>query len=87
MLSKGFGKRPTVVSTDGPAYQRHRAPLNRGLSAGRIASLVPYAAERAGALVDGFAAGPDGRVELMEAYARKVVRPQAPRPADRSPPR
>ncbi|MFF3397911.1 cytochrome P450 [Streptomyces sp. NPDC002659] len=72
VLSKGFGKRPTVVSTDGPAHQRHRAPLNRGLSAGRIAALVPYAAERAEALVDGFAAGPDGRVELMEAYARKL---------------
>ncbi|TQK50675.1 hypothetical protein FBY35_1017 [Streptomyces sp. SLBN-118] len=76
VLSKGFGKRPTVVSTDGPAHQRHRAPLNRGLSAGRIAALVPYAAECAGALVDGFA-GVDGfeangRVELIAAYARQL---------------
>jgi cytochrome P450 len=70
VLAKGYGKRPTVVSTDGPAHQRHRAPLNRGLSAGRIAALVPYAAERAEALVDGFAA--DGGVELMEAYAKKL---------------
>jgi cytochrome P450 len=69
-LAKGYGKRPTVVSTDGPAHQRHRAPLNRGLSAGRIAALVPYAAERAEALVDGFAAV--GGVELMEAYAKKL---------------
>ncbi|MCX4820731.1 cytochrome P450 [Streptomyces sp. NBC_01142] len=70
VLAKGYGKRPTVVSTDGPAHQRHRAPLNRGLSAGRIAALVPYAAERAEALLDGFA--PDGGVELMEAYAREL---------------
>ncbi|MFF4234106.1 cytochrome P450 [Streptomyces sp. NPDC001820] len=70
VLAKGYGKRPTVVSTDGPAHQRHRAPLNRGLSAGRIAALVPYAAERAEALVEGFAA--DGGVELMAAYAKKL---------------
>ncbi|MDQ0939364.1 cytochrome P450 [Streptomyces sp. V1I1] len=70
VLAKGYGKRPTVVSTDGPAHQRHRAPLNRGLSAGRNAALVTYAAERAEALVDGFAA--DGGVELMEAYAKKL---------------
>ncbi|MFD4143886.1 cytochrome P450 [Streptomyces sp. NPDC058572] len=70
VLSKGFGKRPTVVSTDGAPHQRHRAPLNRGLSAARVAALVPYAAERAEALVDDFAA--DGRVELMQAYARKL---------------
>ncbi|WP_327327318.1 cytochrome P450 [Streptomyces sp. NBC_01210] len=70
VLAKGYGKRPTVVSTDGPAHQRHRAPLNSGLSAGRVAALVPYAAERAEALVDGFA--PDGGVELMEAYARQL---------------
>lgn len=70
VLAKGYGKRPTVVSTDGPAHQRHRAPLNRALSAGRIAALVPFAAERAGALVDSFAA--DGGVELMGAYARQL---------------
>ncbi|MBT2393334.1 cytochrome P450 [Streptomyces sp. ISL-1] len=70
VLAKGYGKRPTVVSTDGPAHQRHRAPLNRGLSAGRIAALVPFAAERAEALVEGFAA--DGGVELMAAYAKKL---------------
>ncbi|MFE7773681.1 cytochrome P450 [Streptomyces sp. NPDC057445] len=70
ILSRGFGKRPTVVSTDGAAHRRHRAPLNRGLSAARVAALVPYAAERAAALVDGFAA--DGRTELMESYARRL---------------
>ncbi|MFI9584295.1 cytochrome P450 [Streptomyces sp. NPDC052236] len=70
VLAKGYGKRPTVVSSDGPAHQRHRAPLNRGLSAARIAALTPYAAERAEALIDGFA--PDGRVELMGAYARQL---------------
>ncbi len=70
VLAKGYGQRPTVVSSDGPAHQRHRAPLNRGLSAGRIAALTPYAAERAEALIDSFA--PDGRVELMGAYARQL---------------
>ncbi|MFF8841190.1 cytochrome P450 [Streptomyces sp. NPDC015127] len=70
VLAKGYGKRPTVVSTDGAAHQRHRAPLNHGLSAGRIAALVPYAVERAEALVDAFAG--DGRAELMSAYARRL---------------
>ncbi|MFF3323885.1 cytochrome P450 [Streptomyces sp. NPDC002889] len=70
VLAKGYGKRPTVVSTDGAAHRRHRAPLNRGLSAGRIAALLPYATERAEALVDTFAA--DGRAELMRAYARRL---------------
>ncbi|MER6997941.1 cytochrome P450 [Streptomyces sp. NPDC000410] len=70
VLSRGFGQRPTVVSTDGAAHRRLRAPLNRALSAARIAALVPYAAECAAALVDGFAA--DGSTELMGAYARKL---------------
>ncbi|WP_405997359.1 cytochrome P450 [Streptomyces sp. NBC_00829] len=70
VLAKGYGKRPTVVSTDGPAHQRHRAPLNRGLSAARIAALVPYATECAEALVGTFEA--DGRAELMAAYARRL---------------
>lgn len=30
VLSKGFGKRPTVVSTDGASHQRHRAPSTAG---------------------------------------------------------
>ncbi|MEE1751043.1 cytochrome P450 [Streptomyces sp. SP18CS02] len=70
VLAQGFGARPTVVSTDGAAHRRHRAPLNSGLSAARVAALVPYAAERAEALVDGFAA--DGGTELMSAYAAKL---------------
>ncbi|WP_267241981.1 cytochrome P450 [Streptomyces sp. PR69] len=70
VLAQGFGKRPTVVSTDGEAHERHRAPLNRALTASRVAGLVPYAAERAEELVDAFAA--DGRVELMRAYARQL---------------
>jgi cytochrome P450 len=70
VLATGYGRRPTVASSDGLAHQRHRAPLNRGLSAGRVAALVPYAAECAQALVDGFVQ--DGGVELMEAYARQL---------------
>ncbi|MFI6284035.1 cytochrome P450 [Streptomyces sp. NPDC051018] len=70
VLAQGFGRRPTVVSTDGAAHRRHRAPLNRGLSAGRIARLIPYAEKRAEALVDAFAS--DGRAELMEAYAGRL---------------
>ncbi|MER5886427.1 cytochrome P450 [Streptomyces sp. NPDC001941] len=70
VLARGFGRRPTVVSTDGPAHARHRAPLNRGLSAARVAALVPYATECATALLEGFA--DDGRTELMESYARRL---------------
>ncbi|MFI5982264.1 cytochrome P450 [Streptomyces sp. NPDC051555] len=70
VLPRGFGPRPTVVSTDGTAHHRLRAPLNRGLSSARIAALLPYARERARELVDAFAT--DGSAELVEAYARKL---------------
>ncbi|MEV8531629.1 cytochrome P450 [Streptomyces sp. NPDC051211] len=70
VLPRGFGPRPTVVSTDGAAHRRHRAPLNRGLSASRVAALLPYARACAEALVDRLAA--DGSAELVEAYARPL---------------
>ncbi|MEU8526013.1 MULTISPECIES: cytochrome P450 [Streptomyces] len=70
VLAQGFGKRPTVVSTDGSAHRRHRAPLNSRLSASRVAELLPYATEQATALLDGFVA--DGRTELMASYARRL---------------
>ncbi|MFI6148734.1 cytochrome P450 [Streptomyces sp. NPDC051109] len=70
VLPRGFGPRPTVVSSDGAAHLRYRAPLNRGLSSGRIAALMPYAREQARGLVDAFAA--DGSAELVEAYARRL---------------
>ncbi|WP_053690234.1 cytochrome P450 [Streptomyces sp. WM6372] len=70
VLPRGFGPRPTVVSSDGAAHLRYRAPLNRGLSSGRIAALMPYAREQARELVDAFAA--DGSAELVEAYARRL---------------
>ncbi|MER5429568.1 cytochrome P450 [Streptomyces sp. NPDC002588] len=69
-LGKGFGGRPVVVGTDGDTHQRLRAPLVRGLSPARVAAVLPYAAERAAALVEEFAG--DGRVELMAAYARRL---------------
>lgn len=70
VLATGFGGRPVVVGTDGEEHQRLRAPLVRGLSPARVAAVLPYAAERAAALVEEFAA--DGRVELMAAYARRL---------------
>ncbi|MEV6732826.1 cytochrome P450 [Streptomyces sp. NPDC051364] len=70
VLPRGFGPRPTVVSTDAEAHRRLRAPLNRGLSAARVAALLPYARACAGELADGFAA--DGAAELVEVYARRL---------------
>ncbi|MEU4266634.1 cytochrome P450 [Streptomyces sp. NPDC026092] len=70
VLARGFAPRPTVVSTDGAAHRRHRAPINRGLNAARVAALAPYATEVATALVDGFAA--DGHTELMASYAGRL---------------
>lgn len=66
-LGSGFGGRPDVVTSDGPQHQRLRAPVVAGLSAARVAAVLPYATERATALVESFAAR--GRVELMGEYA------------------
>ncbi|MEV0442195.1 cytochrome P450 [Streptomyces spectabilis] len=73
VLADGDGGSPrgrVVVTSDGPAHQRLRAPLVRGLGPARVAAALPYAAERAEALVEAFA--DDGRVELMEAYAMRL---------------
>ncbi|MFG2966347.1 cytochrome P450 [Streptomyces sp. NPDC048288] len=70
VLGRGFGGRPVVVTSDGERHQRLRAPLVRALSPARVAAALPYARERAAALVDGFAE--DGRVELMSAYALRL---------------
>lgn len=70
VLGGGFGGRPVVVTADGPRHQRLRAPIVRGLSPDRVAAVLPYAAERAAALVDGFVK--DGHVELMSAYAGRL---------------
>ncbi|MEV0178728.1 cytochrome P450 [Streptomyces sp. NPDC050625] len=69
-LGGGFGGRPVVVTSDGERHQRLRAPLVRALSPARVAAQVPYAAERAAALVDDFVK--DGHVELMSGYARRL---------------
>ncbi|WP_371575578.1 cytochrome P450 [Streptomyces sp. NBC_01314] len=53
VLSGGFGGRPVVVTADGTLHQELRAPIVRGLSPARVAAALPYAAERAAALVDG----------------------------------
>ncbi|MFE2417357.1 cytochrome P450 [Streptomyces hokutonensis] len=70
VLGGGFGGRPVVVTADGAQHQRLRAPIVRGLSPARVTAALPYAAERAAALVDTFAE--DGHVELMSAYARRL---------------
>ncbi|ELP62635.1 cytochrome P450 [Streptomyces turgidiscabies] len=80
VLGGGFGGRPVVVGADGTRHQELRAPIVKGLSPARVAAVVPYAAERAAALVDAFVNGdPDeggehlrGHVELMSAYARRL---------------
>ncbi|MDW4908700.1 cytochrome P450 [Streptomyces sp. ADMS] len=75
VLGGGFGGRPVVVGADGAQHQELRAPIVRGLSPARVTAVVPYAAERAAALVDAFVNGDagehkGGQVELMSAYAR-----------------
>jgi hypothetical protein len=63
-LSRGIGGAATVVTSDGAAHQRYRAPLSRGLSPARVAAAVPFIRERAaalaGALADGETATPRG---------------------------
>ncbi|WEH14570.1 cytochrome P450 [Streptomyces sp. VNUA24] len=70
VLGGGFGGRPVVVTADGTLHQELRAPIVRGLSPARVAAVLPYAEERAAALIDGFAES--GRVELMSAYAGRL---------------
>ncbi|MFF0750525.1 cytochrome P450 [Streptomyces sp. NPDC004267] len=74
VLGSGFAPRPTVVSTDGPAHRRHRAPLNSGLSAARVAALTPYITRQAETLAEEFAAtvAAHGRADLMAHYARRL---------------
>lgn len=80
VLGGGFGGRPVVVGADGDRHQELRAPIVRGLSPARVAAAVPYAAERAAALVDAFMNGgrneerehKGGHVEFMSAYARRL---------------
>jgi cytochrome P450 len=69
-LSRGLGGSPTVVTSDGAAHQRYRAPLSRGLSPARVAAAVPFIRERAAALVDSFAG--EERVELVGRYAKRL---------------
>lgn len=74
VLARGFAARPTVVSTDGPAHSRHRAPLDSGLSATRTAALTPYVRRRAESLADAFAdtLAARGRADLMAHYAGRL---------------
>ncbi|MFD9908503.1 cytochrome P450 [Streptomyces sp. NPDC059063] len=64
------GRTRVVVTSDGPAHQRLRAPITRGLGAARVAAAVAYAEGRAEELVEAFAG--EGRAELMGAYALRL---------------
>ncbi|MFI8825118.1 cytochrome P450 [Streptomyces sp. NPDC053431] len=74
VLGAGFAARPTVVSTDGAAHRRHRAPLNSGLSAARIAALTPYITRQADTLAGAFAdtVAKEGHADFMAHYARRL---------------
>lgn len=69
-LSKGIGGYPAVLTSDGAAHQRYRAPVVRGLTPSRVAAALPFIAERAESLIGSFAG--DGEVELMGAYAGRL---------------
>ncbi|WP_231626633.1 cytochrome P450 [Streptomyces apocyni] len=70
VLGTGPGSGPVVVTSDGTAHQRLRAPLLRGLSAARVAEVRGFITKRVTTLVDGFAA--DGRAELMADFAARL---------------
>jgi cytochrome P450 len=65
-LADSIGGRPVVVNSDGAEHRRYRAPLLAGLTPARVQQVVPFIAERAAELVDGFAG--DGRVEFISGY-------------------
>lgn len=74
VLDTGIGgRRPVVITADGSAHQRLRAPIVRGLTPARVAAVLPYVAQRAQALADACAAPENGRrVDVMEAYALRL---------------
>ncbi|WP_030564817.1 cytochrome P450 [Streptomyces aureocirculatus] len=74
VLGLGTGaRRRVVITADGPAHQRLRTPIVRGLTPARVAAVLPYAAERAAALADAFAGpGRDRHVDVMDAYAMRL---------------
>lgn len=71
-FGKGFGGRPVVVTSDGSAHQRLRAPVVQGLSPARVAGIVPYATEQAELLIDELIQQDGATVELMRTYATKL---------------
>ncbi|MER5302887.1 cytochrome P450 [Streptomyces lasiicapitis] len=74
VLGEGIAvRRSVVITADGPAHQRMRAPIVRGLTPARVSAVLPYVAERAAALVDALAAPGNGRrADVMEAYALRL---------------
>jgi cytochrome P450 len=66
-LAKGYPMAPESVSSDGAAHRRLRAPFADGLGVDQVRALEPYIRQRAGELVDAFAA--DGHAELMGQFA------------------
>ncbi|MDT0302601.1 cytochrome P450 [Streptomonospora wellingtoniae] len=67
-LAEGAGAGGVVLSSDGPAHRRYRAPHTRGLSAARVDAAQDFIRRRAADLVDGLAA--DGGADLVERLAR-----------------
>lgn len=57
---------PSMLSTDGAAHARHRAPFAGMFKADRVRALEPFVRAQAHALVDAFAGSP---VELGSAFA------------------
>jgi cytochrome P450 len=66
-FAKGYPMVPESVSSDGAAHRRLRAPFADGLGVDQVRALEPYIRQRAGELVDAFAA--DGHAELMGQFA------------------
>ncbi|KIH99199.1 cytochrome P450 [Streptomonospora alba] len=69
-MAKGVGGGGVVLSSDGEAHHRYRAPHTRGLSAARVASVQDFIGERTARIVDGLAAE-DG-ADLVENLARRL---------------
>ncbi|WP_306206375.1 cytochrome P450 [Actinoplanes sp. RD1] len=70
-LAEGFPQQPDHVTSDGEVHRRLRQPYSKHLTApGRIKGLEPEVRERAGVLVDSFAA--EGQADLIARFAKPL---------------
>jgi cytochrome P450 len=73
ILAKGYPLTDSMITVDGEAHRHQRAPQAAGFSPERVAAAEPYIADRATALVDGFAAARrPGGLDFMAAYANPL---------------